>query len=106
MEKRLEEAGLAWLRRRRKSLVASVHKPGRLTWADWVLSRTSETLSRWMYTDGTTFYLARTEPEQEQKNRLALGPYVYRMADGSNGLFEECVAPSSYAKAQGTPVRM
>ena len=28
------------------------------------------------------------------------------MADGCDGLFEDCVGPSSYAKAQGTPVRM
>ena len=28
------------------------------------------------------------------------------MADGSDGLYEGCVGPSSYYKAQGTPVRI
>ena len=28
------------------------------------------------------------------------------MADGSDGLYEDCVGPSSYYKAQGIPVRI
>ena len=28
------------------------------------------------------------------------------MADGSDGLYEDCVRPSSYYKAQGIPVRI
>ena len=106
MARRLADAGLAWLRRRRKSCVASVYKPARLLWADWVLPHHMSTLARLAYTDGTTFFLARTEPEREDKARLALGSHVWRMADGSDGLFEECVGPSVYAKAQGRAVRM
>ena len=93
LSKRLVDVGLAWLRRRRKSSVASVYKPARLDWARWVLTKQTSTLSRWMYTDGTTFYLARTQSEAEQKSRLALGPYVWRMADGSDGRHGPCVAP-------------
>ena len=106
LSRRLADAGLAWLRRRRKTLVSVQYKPARMAWAAWVNARQASTLARWMYTDGTTFYLARTVPESDQKNRLALGPHVYRMADGSDALFEDCVGPSSYAKAQGMQVRM
>ena len=106
LSRRLGEAGLAWLRRRRKTVVPHAHKLPRLEWAAWVLTRTSVTLARWAYTDGTTFFLARSQTELESKARLALGAFVYRMANGSDGLYEDCVGPSSYAKAQGTPVRI
>ena len=104
--RRLGEAGLAWLRRRRKTLVPSVHKVSRLDWAVWVLARTGATLARWAFSDGTSFYLGRSENEVEQKTRGALGPYVWRHADGRDGLFEDCVGPSSYWKAQGMPVKI
>ena len=59
-ERRLREFGLQWLRRRKRSWVPSMHKKARLDSAKWVLGRTAPTLARWIYTDGTTFYLART----------------------------------------------
>ena len=31
---------------------------------------------------------------------------MWRMADGSDGLYEDCIGPSSYTKAQGLPVRV
>ena len=31
---------------------------------------------------------------------------MWRQADGSDGLYEECIGPSAYWKAQGTPVRI
>ena len=94
------------MRRRRKSLVPTEHKKARLTWAAWVLKQSSRMLSRWIYTDGTVFYLARCASELTQKRRLALGPMVWRQANGRDGLYEDCVGASSYAKAQGTPVRI
>ena len=36
IERRLGDAGLKWLARRRKSLVPKKHKPSRIAWADWV----------------------------------------------------------------------
>ena len=36
----------------------------------------------------------------------ALGPSIWRQADGSDALYEECVGPSAYWKAQGLPVRV
>ena len=106
LQRRLCEAGLAWLRRRRKSLVPEVHKRARRLFAQWVLSRRSGTLSRWVYSDGASFYLARTQAEHDSKKRAALGPYVWRMADGSDGMYEDCIGPSAYWKAQGTCVRV
>ena len=105
IQRRVREAGLRWLRRRRKFLVSEIYKEARLQWADWVLSLTSA-MSRWAYTDGTSFYLARTAEEVADKGRAALGTHVWRAADGHDALFEDCLGPSSYAKAQGNCVRV
>ena len=106
LQRRLREAGLSYLRRRGKSRVPTQHKAARLEWADWVLKRTAQTLSRWAYTDGTVFYLARTVSEADDKKRLALGRMVWRSTQGSDALYEDCVGPSAYAKAQGYMVRI
>ena len=58
------------------------------------------------YADGATFHLARSEPEKTSSGRMALGGFVWRMADGSDALCEDCLGPSSYAEAQGLPVRV
>ena len=78
----------------------------RLKWCRWVLKQSAYHLSRWAYSDGTVFYLARSAHEVVQKARLALGPQVWRHAHGHDSLFEDVVGPSSYAKAQGQPVRV
>ena len=104
--RRLEDAGLAWLRRRRKTLVPKEHRDARMEFSRWVLRRTKATLKRWIYSDGTTFYLARCAAEKESKARAALGTHVWRMADGSDGLYEDVIGPSTYAKAQGTCIRI
>lgn len=96
----------AWLRRRRKTIVPTVYKKVRVAFAKWVLRRLLSTLVRWVYSDGTTFFLARGWNELESHQRAALGTHVWRMADGSDGLYEDCVGPSAYYKAQGTPVKI
>ena len=106
IERRLGQAGLAWLRRRRKSIVPAVHKTQRLEWAAWVLTRTATTLARWAYSDGTVFYLARTDNEKASSSRGALGPQVWRQTCGADALYEDCVGPSAYWKSQGAPVRI
>ena len=106
ISRRLAEAGLAWLRRRRKTLVPKKHKVVRIAFSKWVLKRKVDTLTRWVYSDGTTFFLAKGWDDDAQKKRAALGTHVWRMANGSDGLYEDCVGPSAYAKAQGTPVRI
>jgi len=103
---RLSKAGLQWLRRRRKSLVPVKHKKTRIAFSHWVLSRTMKTLARWVYTDGTSFYLANSETAKENQMRGALGTHVWRMADGSDALYEDVVGPSAYWKAQGTCIRV
>ena len=70
------------------------------------MKRSAEQFRRWAYTDGTTLYIARSEPEKYSGRRQALGGLVWRMADGSDGLYEDCVGPCSYTKAQGLPVRV
>ena len=106
LQRRIAEAGLAWLRRRRKSIVPSVHMSARVSWARWVLKQTDASLKKWAFTDGTAFYLARSVAEQESSVRAALGPFMYRMADGSDALYHDCIGPSSYKKSQGRCVRI
>lgn len=38
-------------------------------------------LARWMYTDGTTYYLAQSEGQVMDKNRGALGVMMWRQAN-------------------------
>ena len=63
------------------------------------------TLDRTAFTDGASVYLARSYDEKDQKRRGALGRSVWRMANGADGLFEDNIGPSMYAKSQGLPVK-
>ena len=65
-----------------------------------------KTLDRWAYSDGTVFFLDPTAAANEQTQRRALGPFVWRKADRSDALYADCVGPSCYNKAQGAPVRI
>lgn len=102
----LQLAGLKWLRRRRKTAVLKRHKAPRKLYCTWVKAQAQSFLNKFCYTDGTTFYLARGPAEQEGKQRAALGPWVWRMANGKDGLWDENVGPSLYAKSQGLPVKI
>ena len=102
----LHDAGLKWMTRRMKWHIPAEHKAARVSYAQAVLRKHQRTLDRYVYTDGTTFYLARTTDEKQQHSRQALGRYVYRMSNGADGLFEENMGPSLYAKAQGLPVKI
>ena len=106
VSERLWEAGLIYLRRRRKSLVPSKYIPERLEYAAWVLKQRSDFLESWAYVDGTVWFLEKTSEQKELNHRASLGPFVYRMADCSDALQSDCVGPSSYAKGQGTPVKV
>jgi transposase len=102
----LHEAGLAWITRRMKTAVPQETKLARVEYCKWLLSKQQRTLGRFAYTDGTTFYLARTFVENADKKRAALGKHVWRMANGKDGLWDENVGPSLYAKGQGLPVKI
>lgn len=106
IRRRLEEAGLAWLRRVRKTLVTEAQRTARLEWADWVLKQPAVKLARFAYTDGCSFYLARTPEEDASKKRGGLGPFVWRRTDRSDALYHDCIGPSSYWKGQGALVRI
>ena len=103
---RLHDAGSQLLRRKRKTFVAPKHLPARVDYCRSVLRETQRTLDRWAYTDGTVFFLDRTDEENAQTQRAALGALVWRMADGSDALHNGCVGPSAYNKAQGHPVKV
>ena len=103
---RLHEAGLQYLRRRRKSLIPTQYLEPRKAFAQRVCNMQQKTLDRWAYSDGTVFYLDRTAADREGTGRAALGSHVWRQADRSDALYSDCVGPSTYAKAQGIPVKL
>ena len=102
----LHQAGLRWLSRRRKSWIPREHKVTREAYARWILRQRRRTLQRFAYTDGMTIYLARGPEDAKAKKRGKLGKRVWRLANGKDGLFDENVGPSLYAKAQGLPVKI
>ena len=106
LEERLHDAGLAYLQRRRKTLVLKLDRPARLKYCRWVLRQTQQFLDQWCWADGTVFFLDRTEAENEETQRAALGKDVWRMTDGSDALYDDCVGPSCYKKGQGHPVKI
>ena len=69
--RRLVEAGLAWMRRRRKTILTKEHREQRLSWVAWVLRRQASTLCQWAFTDGTTLYLARSDTETVRRQTEA-----------------------------------
>ena len=103
---RLVEAGLAYLRRRKITLVPKKHKPERMKYIGWVLGQPDSELKKWSYTDGTGWYIDRDETDRENTERKALGGMVWRQIDRSDALCEDTVGPSSYTKAQGQPIKL
>lgn len=102
----LHRLGLSWRLRRGKAGIAKQHKDARLAYCQWVLKQRPQDLQRWAYVDGTAWYLARTPAELEDKKRAATGKYSWRMATGEDSLEDKNVAASSYAKAQGLPIKI
>ena len=106
VQRRLREAGLQWLRRRRKTLVPTASVEPRLEWARWVQRQPGGVLRRFVYVDGVSFYVDKSEEDRQNSNRLALGGYVWRTTERREAFFSDCVGPSSYKKAQGELVRV
>ena len=106
VQDRLYDAGLRYLRRRRKSLVTKKYKQPRIEYCKWILGRQQRTLDQFCYSDGTVFYLDRDEHEHEEAQAASLGAFVWRHADRSDALYNDCIGTSSYNKAQGYPVRI
>jgi hypothetical protein len=106
LEERLYDAGLVYMRRRNKTLVATVYLEERVSFCRGVKRKHQDTLNLWCWSDGTVFYLDRTLVENESTQRAALGSFVWRKADCTDSLYADCVGPSNYKKAQGIPVRV
>ena len=102
----LHRLGLAWRLRRNKAAVCKKYRPARLKYCNWVLRQPARSLCSWAYVDGTSFYLARTPEEYEDKQRAALGKHVWRMETGQDSLEDKNVGASSYARAQGQPIKI
>jgi len=106
LEDRLHEGGLAWLRRRGKMIVTKEYLKPRIAYCSATIKKQQNVLNSWAYSDGTVFYLDRTEDENEHSHRAALGGWVWKRSDHKDSMYQECLAPSSYKKAQGVPVRV
>ena len=106
VEERLHDAELAYLRRRSKSKVTKQYLAERVTYCEGVKRKRGQSLLKWAYTDGTTFFVDRTDDELEQSQTRALGTHVWRRSDNKDAMFQDCLGPSSYSKGQGTPVRV
>ena len=98
--------GYSYLRRRGKQAIGEKYKPARLKYCDWLLKQDQTFLNKFAYVDGTTFFRPRTEEEQRDQQRAALGPRGWRLADGSDSLEDQNVGASSYAKSQGKPIKI
>jgi len=106
VEERLSEADLEWLRRRKKCIVTKEYLAERKHFCKGVKRKHENTLLKLAYTDGTVYYLDRTEAEHEDSVRAALGTHVWRRSENRDALTQDCLGPSSYAKAQGIPIRV
>ena len=106
VRRRLREAGLRWLRRRAKRLVPASAIAPRLQWKTRVKQSSAAFLKRWVYTDGMSVFLDRSEAEAEDSHRASLGPLVWRCTEQKDALYKDCVGPSCYKKAQGERIRI
>ena len=102
----LHRLGLAWRLRRNKAAVSRKYRPARRSYCNWALREPRRNLVRWAYLDGTSFYLARTPEEHADKQRASLGKHVWRLETGQDSLEDKNVGASSYAKAQGQPIKI
>lgn len=78
VEERLFEADLVYMRRRKKCLVTEAHLAKRVAYCQAVKRKHDTTLEKWAYTDGTVYYLDRSESEHANTVRRALGTHVWR----------------------------
>ena len=106
VEDRLRDADMWWLRRRSKFSVTKKYIRERIAYCRTTLTKQQRTLDLWAFTDGTVFYLDRTEEENEHTQRAALGKFCWRRSDSREAMYQECLGPSSHKKAQGHPVRV
>ena len=105
VEERLDEADLEWLRRYSKTLVTKEYLAKRVSYCHAVKRKHQCTLEKFAYTDGTVYYLARSQDEHENAVTRSLGTHVWRRSGNREALTQDCLGPSS-SKAQGKPIHV
>ena len=106
VEVRMDEADLKYMRRNNKCLVTKKYLAARVKYCESLSGKHNTTLAKWAYTDGTVYYIDRDDAEHESLVRRALGKFVWRRSDNSDAMYQECIGPSAYNKAQGIPIRV
>jgi transposase len=102
----LHEAGLAWLRRRAKRFIPEKYIAPRQSISRWLIRQPQEQTTKYAFVDGTAYYLALSDTQDQDKRRARLGKFVWRDAEGKDGLFTENIGASLYAAKQGAPVKV
>ena len=105
VEERLHSMGYKYLPRRDKTLVTPEYVQGRLDYAAWIKRQSTKYIESIAFTDGTTYFLDTEDSELELTKRRVLGSRVWKMWDGSESLYKDCVGPGGY-KNQGDAVRI
>ena len=75
IERRLDDAGLGYLRRRDKSKVPTIHLKPRVSYCKIVLKTPQHILNQWAYVDGTAYYL-EAHPTYAERARLFIAVVV------------------------------
>ena len=94
------------MRRRNKSLLTAGYLDKRISYCESVKRKADEMLLKWAYTDGTVYYLDRSQEEAEDSKRRSLGTHVSRRSDNRDAMYQECIGPSACSKGQGTPCKV
>ncbi len=82
-----------------KAAIGKKYKPERLDYSDWVLKQPQKELNRQAYVDGTSFYLATTSEQHEDKQRACLGKHCYRLQTREDMEGRHCLTRRHPAKA-------
>ena len=89
MREALHDCGLSWLTRRGKRRIAKPDKKARVAFAKWVAQQPQRDLNKWAYTDGTTFYLAKSKSEKLLRCGLVVvGGMTLNLRQQDDGIVE------------------
>ena len=58
------------------------------------------------FTDGATIYCAKSPTDKENKEKAGLGRWVWRLANGKDGLWDANLGPPCFAESEGKPVKI
>ena len=72
-----------------------------MAYCRWILRPSAADLGNYAYADGTTSYFARSLAEQTGKQRAALGPCAWRMANGKDAWLNACQRHAGWKLRRG-----